>query len=95
MSDEEEYSLLMPFVVVESKDGPFDDGSYTAGFEMGTLYARCETCEMIDAVPTPFTIRHENVPQADLIAMRFGFTMTAVRDDEFPEWRLVSFERAG
>lgn len=77
MSDEGEYELLMPFVTVTSVGGPHDDDAYVAGFEMGRydgLLAASMDGDRID------TIRTDNVAQADLIAMRYGFTVEYVRD---------------
>lgn len=86
MSDEEEYSLVMPFVVVTSVGGPYDDDAYVAGYEMGTLkYA-------LDVAPEQFTetIRTANVPQADLLAMQARWTMH-VEDTGVEGWSYVTF----
>lgn len=41
MSDEEQgYGLVMPFVSVASKGGPYDDDAYAAGWAMGALDAK-------------------------------------------------------
>lgn len=79
MNDEAdpEYELLMPFVTVTSVGGPHDDAAYTAGFEMGRYDATLATSMDGDRIDT---IRTENVPQADLIAMRYGFTVKWVRE---------------
>jgi hypothetical protein len=84
MSDEEftkNYDMVMPFVTVTSKGGPHDDDAYVAGFEMGRLDSELEYTTW----PLVRTIRTENVPQADLIAMRHGFRMEAVQS-QWPEW---------
>lgn len=66
------YELVIPFLPVQSEGGPYDDLAYTAGFEMGALYARLEA----ETSPGPIgiTVHHENQQQADLIAMRHGYT---------------------
>lgn len=90
--EEQKYEMVMPFVTVTSKGGPHEDEPYTAGWEMGGLYGRLE----FSAVRYPFTqtIRTDSVPQADLIAMKFGYHMTASMSEEVPEWSLVLFEPA-
>jgi hypothetical protein len=40
------------------------------------------------------TILTVSVPQADLIAMRHGYVMTADRSDEAPQWTHVLFTPA-
>lgn len=72
MSEEEsaECELVMPFVSVASNGGPHDDVSYTAGFEMGALSGLLEYGKpRVHDQP----IHEENVGQADLLAMRFGY----------------------
>ena len=83
-----EYGLLMPFVVVASKGGPFDDASYCAGYEMGQLDAALSAGPRLHQV----TIRTVNVPQADLVAMRRGYASQADAPSECGEWTWVVFE---
>jgi hypothetical protein len=93
MNDEpdEFYELEMPFVVVRSTGGVFDDDSYCAGYEMGCIDAHLATlapiCDTADA-----TIRTDNIKQADLIAMRHNLAV------EFSEgengWTHAHFTRS-
>jgi hypothetical protein len=90
MADEEnevEMSLVMPFLPVTSRGGPFDDQAFVAGYEMGRLD------EVLRAAPPTHstTIRTDNAAQADLIAMQHGYRCTAEPSEEWPEWTLVSF----
>ena len=89
MSEEDaEYDLVMPFVVVASKGGPYPDDAYVAGYEMGRIAAW-----LAQAPPDhQATIRTDNVPQADLVAMQYGYRCTAERSEELPEWTHVKFE---
>ena len=86
----DEYELVMPFVTVASKGGPHDDQAYVAGYEMGLLAAD------LQYAPGEFerTIRAENLPQADLIAMHHGATMERLpMEDGAPEeWVFVRFK---
>lgn len=88
MSEEPGYGLVMPFVVVTSKGGPWDDQAYVAGYEMGLLDARLQ----LGIVGDGYQIHTWNIPQADLIAMRHGYTANGEISDDHPEWAFVTFE---
>lgn len=99
MSDEDdgfcEYEPVMPFVVVASKGGPFDDQSYTAGWEMGRLDAQLADSEMNEVTwpsDTTVTIRTETVPQFDLLAMHYGYSVEQ-RDSGVEGWTYVRLVR--
>lgn len=75
--DPTEYGLVMPFVVCESKDGPYDDLAYCAGWEAGAF-----DIALMIAPPLPgsewipeFPFREANRPQIDLIAMKHGLSV--------------------
>lgn len=91
MSDDEHqarYGLVMPFVSVASKGGPFDDTAYVAGYECGQIDGK-----MLDEslVAMPHTVRTANLEQLDLIAMHRGFVMERGEGDD--EWTDVTFKR--
>lgn len=92
MTDEDEphYELVMPFVTVRSNGGVHDDDSYAAGWDMGALDAQLASRE-------PFVskmIRTENIPQADLIAMKNGYSAeTAPTDIE--GWSTIDLHLTG
>jgi hypothetical protein len=89
MADEDaEYDLVMPFVTVASKGGPYDDGAYVAGYEMGLI----ATALAQGPPDRQATIRTANVPQADLLAMQYGYGYIAERSEDVPEWTHVKFE---
>jgi hypothetical protein len=86
-----EHELVMPFVAVASKGGPYDDGAYCAGYEMGQLDT------LLERGPRgrlERTIRSANAAQADLIAMQHGYVCTAQPAPEDPDWTLAVFEPA-
>lgn len=89
----EGYSLTMPFVVTLSHGGPYDDGSFVAGFEAGHLAAELAMCaampQGVKAVPGQRYVHRGIVAQLDLIAMQNGFTLTAEHHDD--EWSLATF----
>lgn len=98
---EAEYELLMPFLPVESKGGPYDDDAYCAGWEMAQLHARLKAARHHGLQPPAVTIRRANLDQADLIAMHVGAVLTEGFPDESDiddvtraEWAYVTFEWA-
>lgn len=96
-SDETEgqYSLVMPFVVVTSNGGPYDDAAFAAGWNMGRLDIELELCAKMGAVPRSLYLATQLAPQVDLLAMKHGFTVLARPWDEHPdEWTRFDFEYA-
>lgn len=80
MSDEPDdtvrFSLLMPFVVVASKGGPYDDPSFTAGYRMGQADETLRMARAIGAEEIMVTyVKIECEPQLELLAMRYGFAL--------------------
>lgn len=72
------YELVMPFVVVASAGGPYDDEAFVAGW----------SCAEVDQALTALApwratfqraVRAGVVPQVDLIAMKHGYRL--VHDD--------------
>lgn len=83
--------LLMPFVTVASKDGPHEDTSYVAGWEMGALYTELEHSR------TPRLerfIHASNAPQADLIAMNHGY-IAEIEPTGHDDWSTLRLTRTG
>lgn len=82
------WGLIVPFVVVESKGGPYNDQAFTAGYEMGIADMRCRIGNEAGANDLRFPIvRTDCLPQLDLIAMHHGYTMHVhPADDTLPEW---------
>lgn len=88
---ESEYEMVMPFVTVTSKGGPHDDESYVAGYAMGVLDAQILVASTINATVTR-DIPVSSRPQADLIAMRYGYVTDVKGTDEFPDWVVMTFK---
>lgn len=71
------YNLVMPFVVTKDHGGPYDDDSYVAGWEAHAMACFMKDiqlgvpCRIIPMMP----VRTANIPQLDLLAMRFGWTL--------------------
>jgi hypothetical protein len=84
--------ILMPFLPVQSKGGPYDDNAYTAGWEMGQLWHVLEMSTVIGVMASmqDLTIHRANREQADLIAMHFGFVAEFTEYDD--EWTRLSLK---
>lgn len=92
MSEDGEYSLVMPFVVVNSVSGPFDDDAYAAGWEMGKLDERLSAAvHHALGCPTVVILR-QNLPQAELVAMKHGMTMEEIKSVPAPDLSDEDFE---
>jgi hypothetical protein len=81
--------LVMPFVVVASRGGRWDDEAYCAGYEMGTLNAALAQ----RPARLLMTLQDGNQDQADLVAMRHGYRCTVAGHDD--QWVHMQFVRAG
>lgn len=88
--DGDEMSLVMPFVLCRSAGGPYDDAAFTAGYECGLVDQALTIAAAIGETRVKRTVRTDNLPQLDLIAMRHGFAILA-RDSEITEWTDVAF----
>lgn len=91
------WGLLIPFVVVKSAGGLFDDAAYCAGWEMGAVGQRLAVAQACNLLPMQVVIHRANLKQADLIAMHFELEMTEgdfaddVPDSVQGEWANVMF----
>lgn len=85
-------ALIMPFVLCESKGGPYDDEAFTAGFALGGLDHDLSLAKHNNMTPGERYMRVEYQPQADLIAMRHGFTLTLSYERD--GWALYQFGSA-
>ena len=92
MSEDENtegYELVMPFVAVASSGGPYDDEAFTAGWRMGAL-------DMLLDQRKPAahsdTVRTDDLPQVDMIAMRRGYRLAAA-ESEVVGWTFVELTR--
>lgn len=83
--------LVMPFVTIASKNGPHDDASYVAGWEMGALYAELEH----SLTPQLNRVIHtSNAAQADLIAMHHGY-IAEIEPTGHDGWSTLRLTRTG
>lgn len=86
MADAGSYDLVMPFVTCKSNGGPHDDTAYVAGFEMGALDANLGNARAMGVLATHTMIHAANREQADLIAMKHGYSAKFTDIEESPDW---------
>lgn len=92
--DASDYGLVMPFLPVESRGGPYADAAYVAGWEMGRTDAVLEAAAALGLTPdTGLLIHSANREQVDLIAMHHGFTTDYEPLDEDGVWGRVDFAK--
>lgn len=76
----------MPFVVVHSKDGPYEDQAYAAGWEAGrldaTLTLTAHVRRGVGVAAFDATVRTDNLPQIDLIAMAHDLSTTVLSEGD-------------
>lgn len=82
--DDVHYGLVMPFIVCQSHGGPYQDEAFVAGMRLGQLYERLRRGASVDGEPVEAT----SVPQLDLMAMHFGYTLVTVAHDDY--WTLAT-----
>lgn len=91
----DDHELVLPFVSVKSKGGPFDDDAYVAGFECGRYDAHmafsADTGIVANVLTETTPVHTANLPQLDLLAMHHGLTMKQMTIEETPEWSFVCF----
>lgn len=83
-----EYGLVMPFVVVSSTGGPYDDDAFAAGWHCAQIDEALAAGRMGDVAN--ISVRTAILPQLDLIALRRGATMKSWPTD-YDEWTIVMF----
>lgn len=83
-----EMSLVMPFVVVKSVGGPYDDDAFCAGWALGKISAALSQSGTSWSGPVPPAY----LPQLDLIAMDRGRGVAA--GDEADGWVQVTVTNA-
>lgn len=89
------YSLVMPFVACASKGGSYDDNAYAAGYEAGQLDALLSSNNPNISHSLHVVIHSGNRQQADLIAMRHGYTTTVETpvDPALSDWLHATFTK--
>ncbi|WP_030186093.1 hypothetical protein [Streptomyces capuensis] len=92
MADEDAtYELVMPFVLCQSNGGPYDDEAFAAGMACGQLWTELRVLQAHGATPRPRYVQPEHVPQLDLIAMHYGYTLKPGTIDEPSGFQRIDF----
>lgn len=94
MTHDASYDLVMPFVIVKSNGGPYDDTAFVAGANCGQFMAELQTLAAHRAIPHQRWMRPELLPQIDLIAMHYGYELRPNEIDEASGYQLVAFDLA-
>lgn len=92
---DQEFDLFMPFTVVQSQGGPYDDEAFVVGYELGMLDAELHALSNAvggPATPTGRYLHALGVPQADLIGMRNGYVVDTTEGQSDEEWTWVEFK---
>ena len=90
--DDAIYGLVMPFIVVTSEGGPYDDDAYAAGWEAKTIQIQLiGLAEQSGPLIMVASVLIENQPQIDLVAMQQGWTVAFEPHDD--EWVTATFQR--
>lgn len=90
-SEETTYEPVMPFILVKSQGGPFDDGAFVAGMTCGALDQELTITAALHTLPRERYIDARFIPQVDLIAMRHGYQIRLGNLDEPSGWQVVEF----
>ncbi|MET7713715.1 hypothetical protein [Streptomyces sp. NPDC005407] len=86
--------LVMPFVIVQSQGGPFDDDAFVAGVTCGHLDHELMVAAALGGLPGVRYIDARLLPQVDLIAMRHGYVLELGHLDDASGWQAVQFTLA-
>lgn len=93
--------MLVPFTVVQSHGGPFEDKAFQAGYNMGRLEARFLAAEHFGLGLPTVPIERTMLEQIDLLAMHYNITMNEIDipDDKVdldhdprPQWAWIKFD---
>lgn len=88
------YRMVMPFVLTKSNGGPYDDAAFAAGMTCGQIWNELKILAGHGAIPAPRYVKPEHLPQIDLIAMHYGYTLKPGETDEASGWQRVDFSQS-
>lgn len=88
---EVEYDLVMPFVVCQSRGGPYEDEAFVAGWALGQLDIELGQAAADRRPLLNRTVRTASMPQVELLAMKHGLMAEPEESEGVPEWSTVQF----
>ena len=91
VEEDEGRELVMPFVVVSSRGGPFDDQAFVAGYECGVIDMALNVLVPIGGTVSRW-VHPELLPQIDLIAMKHGRQVYVGDEDDSGTWRHITID---
>lgn len=92
MSDGGGWDLVMPFLPVTSRGGPFDDEAFTAGWQAGVVDRSLEVLAVLDGRALSFLVDSRLGDQMRLLGMKHGYPAVTLEPlDGCPEWVRVTF----
>lgn len=89
------HQLSMPFTVVTSAGGPYDDAAFVAGYACGHFQAELQALVAHQTLPRPRYVHTGHVPQFDLIAMKYGYSLRPGDIDEASGHQYIEFDYHG
>jgi len=89
VTEEGEYSLVMPFVACVSKGGPYDDDAFVAGYQAALLSGQLKMGSAIGAKHFETVAYSGLSEQLDLIAMQWGYSVEAIPEGEWTTYRFT------
>lgn len=93
------FGMVMPFLPVVSKGGPYEDDAYAAGWECGQIATLLEYSSEVPGEldldqRLKLPVRTANVEQLDLVAMSHGFVIDQQEPwEDGSEWTFVRFTK--
>jgi len=93
---EHDMAMVMPFTVVASAGGPYDDQAFIAGFQAGQVDKALQVAAAAGATELRVTVFSTLVGQLELVGMRHGFGHVVVDESAaWPQWSTLAFAYTG
>lgn len=86
------YTPVMPIILCKSNGGPFDDAAFIAGATCGAIIEELRSLRLTGGTPNKRYINTQYLPQIDLIAMAYGYTIKHGDHDEASGWQAITFQ---
>lgn len=96
-----DFGLIVPFQVVQSKGGQYDDEAFVAGYQTGEIDTKLAMAAAVGLPEVKLPIvRRALLPQLELHGMRYGYTTMAATQpipgvSVTDEWCVVTFALGG
>lgn len=92
MGDGGGWDLVMPFLPVVSRGGPFEDEAFAAGWQAGVVDRSLGVLAALDGGALSFLVHSRLAGQMELLGMKHGYLEVVLEPlDGCPEWMRVAF----